>query len=101
GFSISVQEATESLGIGQGLEIGEKLKLSLVKSLLEVVKEFLAKQSGKDSDGKKESLTAGYPLTIVWGKSASGNDTVQVRVKQQGLSPAMQHGKETDVGSEM
>jgi len=89
------------LGISQGLEIGEELQLPLVKSLLEVVEEFLAKQSGKDSDGKKESLTAGYPLAAVFGQSASGNDTVQVRVKQQGLSPAMQHGKETDVGSEM
>lgn len=96
-----MQEATESLWIGQGLEIGEELQLSLLKSLLEVAKEFLAEQSGKDSDGKKESLPAGYPLTGVCGQSASGNDAVQVRVKQQGLGPAMQHGKETDFGSEM
>ena len=63
--------------------------------------EFLAEQSGKDSDGKKESLPAGYPLAAVFGQSASGNDTVQVGVKQQGLSQAMQHGKEADVGSEV
>jgi hypothetical protein len=68
--------------------------LSLLKSLLEIVEEFLAEQSGKDSDGEKESHPAGYPLTAVGGKAASGDDIVQVRVKQQGLSPAMQHGKD-------
>ena len=51
GLSVSAQKATESLWMSQGLEIGEELQLSLGKSLLEVAEEFLAEQSGKDSNG--------------------------------------------------
>ena len=65
GFPVSVQKAMESLRFSQGLEIGEELQISLLKSLLEVVEEFLAEQSGKDSDREEESLPAGYPLTEV------------------------------------
>ena len=58
GFPIFAQEAAKGLWIRQWLEIGEELQFSLLKGLLEVVEEFLTEQSGKDSDGKKESLTA-------------------------------------------
>jgi hypothetical protein len=89
------------LWVRQGLEIGEELQLSLIESLLEVAKEFLAEQSGKDSNGEKKSLSAGHPLAAVCGQSASGNDAVQVGMMEQGLSPGMQHGKEADGSSEM
>jgi len=89
------------LGIGQRFEISQKGEFPLVESLLEIAEEFLTEQARKDPNGQKEPLSARDPPAVVWGKSACGNDAVQVRVMQQGLRPSVQHGKEADLSSEV
>ena len=89
------------MGIGQRFEISKKLEFPPVESLLEVAEEFLAEQTRKDPNGQKESLSARDPPAVVRGQSACGNDTVQVRVMQQGLRPSVQNGKEAESSSEV
>ena len=38
---------------------------------------------------------------MVWGKTAGGNDAVDMRMKLQALIPAMEHAEETDLGAKM
>ena len=38
---------------------------------------------------------------MVQGEAAGGKYTVDVRMKLQALSPAMEHAEETDLGTEM
>ena len=67
GFTGSPQETIECVRITKGLKIGKELQLPLIKSLFEEEKEFLTEQSGKNTNGEKESLPAANPSAAVSG----------------------------------
>jgi len=50
---------------------------------------------------QEEAVPGSNPAAVVHSQSASRNDTVNMRVKQQLLIPAMQHAEETDLRAEV
>jgi len=88
-FAVSLNEPAKVGRVGQIFKLVVKLQLSCLESVLEVGKEFSAKQARKDSNGKKESVAAWYPPGAVGGQSASGDDAMNMGMIQQILSPGV------------
>jgi hypothetical protein len=55
----------------------------------------------QNPDGEKEIRPARNPPLTIGGQSATGNDTMQVRVKLEVLSPTVQDREEADLGSQV
>ena len=75
--------------------------MALLESSLESGDELAAKDATEYADGQEEGIAGMDPVGVVGGKTSGGNHTVDVRMKQQVLTPTVQHGKETDLCAEM
>ena len=64
--------------------------------LEEGVAEPGAGQGGQGRFGEQEGLAGGMPGGAVVGQSAAGNQAVSMRVENESLGPAMQHGQYAD-----
>ena len=60
-----------------------------------------AEAARKDTHRKKESLPTRDPAASVGRESTAGNDTMQMRVEHQILSPGVQNSEEADLGAQM
>ena len=68
---------------------------------MQILQEQSAEQAGEHSHGQEEVRAARNPAGAIEGDSAARNDTMEVGMKNQGLSPTMEYGKEADLSSEM
>jgi len=75
--------------------------LALLKSSFEKIDELAAKDTTEYFHGQEEGIAGVDPVGVVGRKTSGRNDTMQVRMEQQVLTPTVQHGKETDVCAEM
>src|ERR1700730_6086272 len=97
----SSQEAAKGGSVSQFFESGEKLQLSGIKRLFQGFHKQPAEEAGEDAHRKKESFATRDPAASVGRESAAGNDTMQVRVEHQILSPGVQDSEEADLGTQM
>src|SRR5258708_11545483 len=95
------QGAEKDLAILQLLEGGKELQLAIVKSLFQQRQKQAAEEAGEHAHGKEETAPTGNPARAVGRQSAPGHDTMQVGMKHEVLSPAMQDGEKADLGAEM
>jgi hypothetical protein len=58
-------------------------------------------QTGEDPDRQEEAGSAGDPTSTIRGQAAAGDETVNVRMMQQVLTPTVQHCDKTDLGAKM
>ena len=68
---------------------------------MESVDELTAKDTAENFHGQEEGIAGMNPTGVVGRQTPGWNHTMQVRMKQQVLTPTVQHGKETDVCAEM
>src|SRR5437016_7391482 len=96
-----IQMTLESLRVSQGLQRSEEPQLAGVKGLLQILQEQSAEQAGEYPHGQEEVRAAGNPPGAIEGDSAARNDTVEMGMVDQGLSPGVEYGKEADFSSQM
>ena len=96
-----IEITAESLGISKGLEGREEVEFAGVEGLLQIGQEQSAEQAGQHPYGQEETGAARNPTVTVGRDPATRNDTMQVGMKEQILSPTVQHGEEADLGAQM
>ena len=94
-------ELVPPMGGGQGLGSTEELKLVLAAGGIEQIEEFGAKNDAEGMNVKQEVGSCRNPARAVEGKRAAWDQTVQVKVIQQGLIPGVENGEETDLAFQM
>ena len=68
---------------------------------LEVLEEEATKEAREHAHRQKEAGSTRDPSRAIGREAAARDDTVQMRMMHQGLSPRVQHGEEADLGAEM
>lgn len=63
--------------------------------------ELATEDAAKYGDGQKERWPGGDPACVIRTEAASGDYTVDMRMKLQALIPTVEHAEETDFGAEM
>src|SRR5258708_1570925 len=91
----------ESLRILECRKGTEDAQLAGVEGLLQILQEQSAEQAGQHPHGQEEAGAAGDPPGAIRRDSAARNDTMEMGMENQVLSPTMEHGKEADFGSQM
>jgi hypothetical protein len=74
-----------------------EVELAIVKGLLESFDELSAKDFPQHRFGKKVVLSGANPAGVIEGKTASGNDAMDMGVKTELLTPGVQHTEEADL----
>ena len=87
-------------GLAQWLQITEELELTIGVGLLDSLRKEAAEQAAEHTYREKESRKASFPLAL-GRQSAARNDTVQMGMPVQVLSPGMQRGEETDLRAQV
>jgi hypothetical protein len=75
--------------------------LALLKSSLESVDELATKDPTEYAHRQEEGIAGMDPAGVVGGKTSGRNQTMEMRMEQQVLTPTVQHGQEPDVCAEM
>src|SRR4029077_2427085 len=73
---------------------------SVAVEALQSAQELVAKDAAKHRNGQQEARMRMDPALVIWGESAAGDDTVDMRMEQDVRTPAMQDGKEADLRAE-
>ena len=78
-----------------------EVELTILKSLFEGIDELAAKDFAQHLLGKKSSYRGvANPAGVIGRKAAGGNDTMDMRVKFELLTPGMQHTEESNFSAE-
>ena len=96
-----IEMPAENLRVSKGLEGREELEFAGIESLLQISQEQSAERAGQHPYGQEETGAAMNPPTTIGGDSATRDDTMQVGVKEEILSPTVEHGEEADLGAQM
>jgi hypothetical protein len=75
--------------------------LALLESSFKSGDEFAAKDATEYTYRQEEGIAGMDPAGVIGRKTTGWNQTMQVGMEQQVLTPAVQHGKETDLCPEM
>ena len=75
--------------------------MALLESSLESVNELAAKDATEYAHRQEEWIAGMDPAGVVGGNTSGRNQTMEMRMEQQVLTPTVQHGKETDLCAEM
>ncbi len=95
------QPGSEELGMGERREFSGHVQLAALESGPKSGDELAAKHAPQYSNGKEEAWVGSNPAGVIAGKSAGGNDTVDMGMKLEFLIPGMEHAEEADLGAEM
>ena len=90
----------ESGGLGERGQIAEETEFAATESGFQAVEEQTAEGLRQGADGEQEVGFAGDPSLAVEGDAAAGDETMDMRVMGQRLSPGVQDGDEADLGAE-
>lgn len=63
--------------------------------------ELPVKGTTQDFDGQEERIAWADPSMMIQREPACGNDTVNVGMQEQVLSPGVEDGDDTDLGSQV
>src|SRR5947209_2050500 len=83
------QPGSEDLGICQKLQVGLEVELSILKSSLESVDEFTAKDFGQHCLGEEVFLSGANPAAVIRRETTGGNDAVDMRMDAELLTPGV------------
>ncbi|HJY87587.1 MAG TPA: hypothetical protein VKE24_12185 [Candidatus Acidoferrales bacterium] len=75
--------------------------MALLESSFKSGDELAAKDATEHAYRQEEGITGVDPTSAVRGETAGRNQTVDMRMEQQVLTPTVEHGKETDLCAEM
>jgi len=75
--------------------------LALLKSSFESGDELAAKDPTEYAHREEEGIAGMDPVGVVGGKTSGRNQTMEMRMEQQVLTPTVQHGQETDLSAQM
>ena len=95
------QEGAESLFVFERFENSGESKLVLLEAALQGGDELAAEDTTEYVDGQEEGIAGMDPLLAVGRETSGRDDTVEVRMSQQVLSPGMQVRKEANVCPQM
>ncbi len=87
-------------GLGERSQVAEESEFAAAESGFQAVEEQTAEGLRQDPDGEQEVGFANDPSLAVEGDAAAGDETMDMRVMGQRLSPAVQDGDEADFGAE-
>src|SRR6059036_1926841 len=87
--------------MGERRELSSQVQLTALESRLQAGDELATKRAPQYSDGEEEARMGSNPAGVIAGKSAGGNDTVDMGMKLEFLVPGMEHAEEADLSSEM
>jgi len=79
----------------------EEVQHASGEGLFQIVQEQASEHPRQDPDRQEEPRSAGDPTLTVRRDPAAGDETVQMRVVHQVLSPGVQHGQEADLRAQM
>ena len=96
-----IEMQVENRRVSKGLEGREELEFAGIESLLQISQEQLAEQAGQHPYRQEETGAARNPPTTIGRDSATRDDTMQVGMKEEILSPTVEHGEEADLGAQM
>jgi hypothetical protein len=100
-FATAIDESLELPCIIQFANRSVKLQLPGRVCFLEIVQEKASKQARKNPNREEESFATRNPSLSIWGETASGNHTMNMRMHKQILSPGMKHGQKADSGAQV
>ena len=69
------------------------------ESAFEQVEELAAKDNAQGFNREQKVFTGRPPALLIEGQSSSGDQTMEMKMIQQGLVPGMQHRDETDLSA--
>jgi hypothetical protein len=72
------QPGREELGMGERCEFSGQVQLAALKGRLQASDELATKHAPQYSNGKEEEWARANPAGVIAGKSAGGNDAVDV-----------------------
>jgi hypothetical protein len=78
-----------------------KAEFPLVESIFQEGYEFGPEQSTEELHGQEKLPAASDPTAAVRSNSTTGNDTMEVGMMMQVLSPSMEHRQKTDPGAQV
>ena len=73
----------------------------LLEQFTELLAELFAENMAECLDRQEEAARRVDPSGTIGGKTAGGNDVVNVWMNLEVLSPRMEHAEESDVGSQV
>src|SRR6266436_8870558 len=91
----------ESLGILECPKRREELQLTDVEGLLQILQEQSAEQPGEHPYRKEKVAAAGDPPSTIRRNPAARDDTMQMRMEKQVLSPTVKYSEKADLCAQM
>ena len=88
----------EGGGVGERAEFAEEAEFAATEGRLQAVEEEPAEGPRQRVDGQEEVRLAGDPALAVGGEAAAGDETVNMRMMGERLSPSVQDGDKADPG---
>ena len=85
---------------GERRERARKVQVALCKGVTQTGDEFPAKDLAQYLHGEKEGRTRVDPPRSVWGQSAGGHDTVDMRMMLEALPPGVQDHEPANGGTQ-
>ena len=76
-------------------------QLACGEGLSESVDKLATEDSPEHFDGKKEAIARGDPALVIGRETPGRNDTMQMGMRLEFLTPGMEHAEEADFGAEM
>src|SRR5882757_6464627 len=101
GFSGGAEVAQEDAAVAERRQGTKEAQFFGVECPLQIFQEQSTEEAGQHQDRQEEIGSAGDPSGAVGREPAAGNDTMQVRMMEQHLSPGMEHGKKPEFGAEV
>lgn len=96
-----VEESLPDLRVLVSFGAFSEAELSFGVRRLQRSEELTAEEFSEDLHREEEVRSGTHPASAIFGESASCDDAMEVRVEPEVLSPRMEDGGETDLGSEV
>ena len=95
------QPGREGARLGQRQQAAVEPEFPSLEGCAQSGDELAAEDTAEHADGQEEGTPGGDPAGVIRSEAASRNDAVDMRMKLQALSPAVEHAEETDLGTEV
>ena len=96
-----LQPGGKGLGLSQEREVSVEAELAVTEGLLEGVDKTSAKDLTQHRAGKEVPLGCGNPVGVIKRQPGGDNDTMDMRVGSELLTPGAQNAEEADLYTEM
>src|SRR5882724_2076347 len=94
------EQELEGCGISKGSGLSYEEKFLLIESLVEKVEKLSAEDDTEGFDMEQKVFTGRTPALLIERQSSSGDQTMEMKMIQQGLVPGVQHCDQTDLSAQ-